>query len=148
MGTPQQYVGSNVMPNAASYLPPLKFPREELQNLEVIRDHIQEKSLKRLPNLPEDDAVTLDQYVRNLGATENTCRLVNVWAKVMHGVESTDQSACFFIDYCRRNKGLLAIRADDHTGGQYLRLPAGTNKLNIRAYLIAKLTTAKVHKPL
>lgn len=146
MVTPQQYVTSHATPSAVSYLPILQFPKEELQNLETIRDHIQEKSLKKLPNLSDDDAVTLDQYVRNLGATENTCRLVNVWARVMHGVESTEQPASFFIDYCRRNKGLLAIRADDHTGGQYLRLPAGTNEHNIRTYLVVKLTIAKVHK--
>ncbi|USP78611.1 Amine oxidase [Curvularia clavata] len=127
LGVVQYAVGGDRLVFENGHTP--TFPREELQNLEVIRDHIQEKSLKRLPNLPEDDAVTLDQYVRNLGATENTCRLVNVWAKVMHGVESTDQSACFFIDYCRRNKGLLAIRADDHTGGQYLRLPAGAQAI-------------------
>ncbi|PIG81971.1 hypothetical protein AARAC_002254 [Aspergillus arachidicola] len=40
----------------------------------------------------------------------------------MQGLESTEESAAHFIDYCRRNHGLLAARADDHTGGNYLRL--------------------------
>ena len=43
----------------------------------------------------------------------------------MHGLESTEESAAWFIDYCRRNRGLLAIRADDSTGGQYLRFQDG-----------------------
>lgn len=52
--------------------------------------------------------------------------MVNVWAQVMHGLESTEESAAWFIEYCRCNKGLLAIRADDFTGGQYLRFQDGT----------------------
>lgn len=102
-----------------------QFAPEELKNVESIRDHIQELSLRSGQPLSKDDSVSLDQYVRNLGASSNTCQLINIWAKVMHGVESTQESAAFFIDYCRRNKGLLAIRADDHTGGQHLRLHAG-----------------------
>lgn len=102
-----------------------KFGTEEKKNLEYVRDHIQAKSLKSELPLPEDDNITLDQYIRNLGALHNTCQMVNVWSRVMHGVESTEQSAAWFIDYCRRNKGLLSIRADDYTGGQYQRFHKG-----------------------
>jgi monoamine oxidase len=109
-----------------------QFEPEQLKNLEHVRDHIQSLSLRPEKLSREDDNMTLDQYVRQLGANNNTSQLVNVWSKVMHGVESTQQSAAFFIDYCRRNKGLLAIRADDHTGGQYLRLPDGKIQLNTR----------------
>ena len=74
----------------------------------------------------QDDSVSLDQYVRNLGALPKVASMVNLWARVMHGLESTEESAGWFIDYCRRNKGLLAIRADDSTGGQYMRFKDGT----------------------
>ena len=102
-----------------------QLPPDEKKDLERIRDHIQAASLK--PGLPsvEEDSVSLEQYVRNLGAKPRTIRMINLWAKVMHGVESSEESAGFFIDYCRRNKGLLAIRADDYTGGQYLRFQTG-----------------------
>lgn len=73
----------------------------------------------------QDDNVSLDQYVRNLGAAPKTIEMVNLWARVMHGLESTEESAAWFIDYCRRNQGLFAIRADDSTGGQHLRLQDG-----------------------
>ena len=69
--------------------------------------------------------MSLDQYVRNLGAGPKTVHMVNLWVRVMHGLESTQESAAWFIDYCRRNKGLLAIRADDHTGGNYMRITTG-----------------------
>ncbi|KAE8378160.1 hypothetical protein BDV26DRAFT_304571 [Aspergillus bertholletiae] len=102
---------------------------EEKKNLEYIRDHIQAESLK--PGLPsaEDDNVSLDQYVRNLGALPKVANMVNLWARVMHGLESTEESAAWFIDYCRRNKGLLAIRADDSTGGQYMRFKDGAQSI-------------------
>lgn len=98
---------------------------EEKENLEYIRDTIQTESLKPGPPLTEDDNITLDQYVRKLGALNKTVEMVNVWAKAMHGVESTQESAAFFIDYCRRNTGLLSVRSDDHTGGNYLRFLDG-----------------------
>jgi hypothetical protein len=129
MATPRQYVRFHPLVAAGLFNELLismeQFEPDQLKNLEHVRDHIQSLSLRSEKLSREDDNMTLDQYVRQLGANDNTSQLVNVWSKVMHGVESTRQSAAFFIDYCRRNKGLLAIRADDHTGGQYLRLPDG-----------------------
>lgn len=87
--------------------------------------------MKPGPALVKDDNVTLDQYVRNLGALPRTIEMVNLWARVMHGLESTEESAAWFIDYCRRNCGLLAIRADDSTGGQYLRFQDGIADLTV-----------------
>ncbi|KAI9373626.1 hypothetical protein BJX61DRAFT_552118 [Aspergillus egyptiacus] len=105
------------------------FDPEEKKSLEFIRDHIQAESMKPGPPKEEDDNVTLDQYVRNLGALPKTAQMVNTWARVMHGLESTEYSAAWFIDYCRRNKGLLAIRADDASGGQHLRFQGGSQSL-------------------
>ncbi|KAG9252528.1 flavin-containing amine oxidase [Emericellopsis atlantica] len=104
------------------------FAADDKKDLERIRDHIQKESLKREPPRPEDDNLTLDQYIRNLGAREKTIKMINVWAQVMHGVNSTEESAAFFIDYCRTNGGLFSIRADDKTGGQHQRLVKGTQQ--------------------
>ena len=102
-----------------------EFTAEEKNNLEFIRDHIQAESLKKEGPRLEDDNLSLDQYVRNLGAGPKTVHMVNLWARVMHGVESSEESAAWFIDYCRRNHGLLAVRADNHTGGNYMRITTG-----------------------
>ncbi|KAK2758400.1 flavin-containing amine [Colletotrichum kahawae] len=106
-----------------------EFTPEEKKNLEFIRDHIQSESLKRETPKKEDDSVSLAQYVRSLGALPKTIAMINLWAKVMHGVESTEESAAWFIDYCRRNRGLFSIRADDKTGGNYQRLHKGTQQI-------------------
>ncbi|RJE26146.1 Thi4 family [Aspergillus sclerotialis] len=105
------------------------FSPEEKKNLEHIRGHIQAESLKPGPPSVKDDNVSLDQYVRDLGALPKTIGMINLWAEVMHGLESTEESAAWFIDYCRRNRGLLAIRADDSTGGQYLRFQDGAQTI-------------------
>lgn len=94
----------------------------------MIRDHIQAESKKPEAPKSEDDQVSLDQYIRNLGATEKTIKMINIWVQVMHGIDSTQESAAFFIDYCRRNLGLFSIRADDRTGGNHQRLPAGKSR--------------------
>ncbi|KAL1874766.1 hypothetical protein VTK73DRAFT_185 [Phialemonium thermophilum] len=106
-----------------------EFPPEQKRDLERIRDHIQAESLKPNGFRPEDDQVSLDQYARNLGAHPQTLKMLNLWTRVMHGLESTEESAAWFIEYCRSNRGLLAIRADDHTGGNYMRLPSGTQSI-------------------
>lgn len=92
----------------------------------MVRDHIQAESMNPGPPKVADDNVSLDQYVRDLGALPKVVKMVNIWAEVMHGLEATEYSAAWFIDYCRRNKGLLAIRADDASGGQHLRFQNGT----------------------
>lgn len=99
---------------------------EERKDLERVRDHISAVSLKltELPQ-PEDDIVTVDEYVRNLGALPSTITMANLWTQVMHGVESTEESAAFFVDYCRRVGGFPVIRGDDETGGNYLRIVEG-----------------------
>ncbi|KAI1443562.1 hypothetical protein F5Y02DRAFT_409449 [Annulohypoxylon stygium] len=106
-----------------------EFSPEDKKNLEKIRDHIQAESLKPNGLREEDDSISLDQYVRNLGASPATLEMVNLWVRVMHGLESTEESAAWFIDYCRTNRGLLAIRADDASGGNYLRLSSGTQSV-------------------
>ncbi|KAI5458799.1 hypothetical protein BGZ63DRAFT_416356 [Mariannaea sp. PMI_226] len=105
------------------------FLAEEKADLERIHDHIQAASLTAGPPLVEDDKVSLDQYVRNLGALPKTVQMINLWVRVMHGVESTQESAAFLIDYCRRNLGLFSIRADDQTGGNYQRFQGGSQQI-------------------
>ncbi|OBT81971.1 hypothetical protein VE02_09320 [Pseudogymnoascus sp. 03VT05] len=145
----QRLEGTAVMQE--SHTDSLEFPfgvtpewsSKDKKNLEFIRDHIQNESLK--PGLPstQDDNVSLDQYIRNLGALPKTIKMVNLWSEVMHGLESTEESAAWFIDYCRRNKGLLAIRGDDSTGGQHMRLKDGAQSIAIE---LAKLVgTNNIH---
>lgn len=95
----------------------------------MVRDHIQAESLKKDGFRDEDDQISVDEYVRRLGANKKTRDMINVWVRVMHGLESTEESAAWFIEYCRTNHGLLAIRGDDRTGGNYMRIKCGTQTI-------------------
>lgn len=114
--------------------PHLQPSTEERQDLERLRDHIIDVSLQpaERSQMEKDDVLTLDEYVRNLDALPSTIAMANLWTQVMHGVESTEESAAFFIDYCRRVGGFPVIRADDETGGNYLRIVQGKQTLNLR----------------
>ncbi|KAB8215330.1 hypothetical protein BDV33DRAFT_195286 [Aspergillus novoparasiticus] len=105
------------------------FPPVKKRNLEMIRDHIKAESQKREAPKLKDDQVSLDTYVRKLDATEKTCKMVNLYVRAMHSLESTEELAAHLIHYWRRNHGLLAARADDHTGGNYLRLQGGNQDI-------------------
>ncbi|KAL4899312.1 hypothetical protein BDW74DRAFT_183845 [Aspergillus multicolor] len=101
--------------------------REQLEFLfGIVPDEL---FLKKKAPRPEHDQFLLSQYVRDLGATKTTAQMVNLWARAMHGVELSEESAAYFIDYCRSNHGLLAVRADDQIGGNYLRLQNGTTEI-------------------
>jgi len=106
-----------------------EFSTEEKRDLARVRDHIQARSLKAELPRTDDDLISLDRYIRNLSAGPKTIEMVNLWARVMHGLESTEESAAFFLDYCQKNGGLFSIRADDETGGQHLRLQAGAQAI-------------------
>lgn len=98
--------------------------------METVRDHIQAASLHQETLRIKDDELTLDEYVHNLGARPKKIQTVNLWTRVMHGVESTELSAAWLIDYCQRNGGLLAIRVDNHTGGNYVRITMGMSSMH------------------
>lgn len=73
--------------------------------------------------------MTLHEYVKDLGATRRTQETVNVWARVMLGVEANAISARCFIDYAARGGGLMQMRSDKKHGGQYLRFRKGSQSV-------------------
>ena len=51
--------------------------------------------------------------------------MVRVWSRVMVGIEATEMSAQFFIEYTGKGGGLKQLRSDQKHGGQYLRFRKG-----------------------
>ena len=69
--------------------------------------------------------MSVEQYVRSLGAMSKTAEMVNLWTKAMHGLESSQVSIAWCLDFLRRNGGLMSVRGDDKAGGCYQRLNDG-----------------------
>ena len=71
------------------------------------------------------DKYTLEEWVRKEGACETAIASVQVWTRAMLGVEPSEISALYFMDYCKSGGGLMQMRSDKKNGGQYLRLTQG-----------------------
>ena len=71
------------------------------------------------------DKYTLEEWARQQGASETGMASVRVWTRAMLGVEPSDLSALYFMDYCKSGGGLMQMRSDKKNGGQYFRLTHG-----------------------
>lgn len=71
------------------------------------------------------DKYTLEEWVRQQGAGETALASVRVWTRAMLGLEPSDMSALYFLDYCKSGGGLMQMRSDKKNGGQYFKLTQG-----------------------
>lgn len=72
------------------------------------------------------DQMSLEQFVISKGGSQKTVEMVRIWSRVMIGVEATELSAQYFIEYNGKGGGLKTLRSDGKGGGQYLRFRKGT----------------------
>lgn len=71
------------------------------------------------------DHLTFEQWLHEKGAAPTAIASATVWTRAMLGLEPSEMSALFFLDYCRRGGGLSTMRSDRKDGGQYLRFAKG-----------------------
>lgn len=72
------------------------------------------------------DSVTFEAYLKSRGAGEKAMWTATTWTRAMLGVNPSDISALFFLNYCKSGGGLLTMRSDRKGGGQHLRVRTGT----------------------
>ena len=71
------------------------------------------------------DNITLEQWVRQETLSETALASVRVWTRAMLGLEPSDMSALYFLDYCKSGGGLMQMRSDKSNGGQFLKVEGG-----------------------
>ena len=71
------------------------------------------------------DKYTLEEWVKQQDLGETALASVTVWTRAMLGLEPSDMSALYFMDYCKSGGGLTRMRSDKKDGGQYFRLVRG-----------------------
>ncbi|KAK5043604.1 hypothetical protein LTR84_011364 [Exophiala bonariae] len=76
------------------------------------------------------DKYTLEAWARKEGAGESALAAVRVWTRAMLGVEPSELSALYFMDYCKSGGGLIRMRSDKRDGGQHFRLTQGTQSIS------------------
>ncbi|CAL5871359.1 uncharacterized protein PFLUO_LOCUS5609 [Penicillium psychrofluorescens] len=77
------------------------------------------------------DHLTFEQWLHEKGAAPTAIASATVWTRAMLGLEPSEMSALFFLDYCRRGGGLSTMRSDRKDGGQYLRFAKGSQQLSL-----------------
>jgi monoamine oxidase len=71
------------------------------------------------------DQMTLEEWCKSEIKSETAVASVNLWTRAMLGLEASEVSALYFLDYCKSGGGLLQMRSDFKHGGQYLRFIRG-----------------------
>ena len=69
--------------------------------------------------------MTLEEFVRSVNYSEQAMNMVKISTRALLGLEPSDMSALYLLDYCKSGGGLMLMRSDGKNGGQYLRLVQG-----------------------
>ncbi|KAJ9628218.1 hypothetical protein H2204_009478 [Knufia peltigerae] len=84
------------------------------------------------------DKMTLEEWCKKEISSETALASVKLWTRAMLGLEPSEMSALYFLNYCKSGGGLLLMRSDFKNGGQHLRFVRGTQSMSIE---LAKLLT-------
>lgn len=77
------------------------------------------------------DALTLEQWLRNLGAGPKALLTARVWCRGTLGQDPNEVSALAFLEVARGGLGIINLRYDGKHGAQNLRLKEGTQAISI-----------------
>lgn len=77
------------------------------------------------------DKISFEEWVRSHGPfKEDALNALKVGTRAMLGVEPSEMSALYFLDYCKSGGGYMLMRSDTEHGGQYLRIAQGTQSIS------------------
>jgi len=81
--------------------------------------------------LREDlDNITLEEWIQSQNCCEDAVNALTIGTRAMLGVEPSEMSALYFLDYCKAGGGYMQMRSDRKDGGQYLRVAQGTQSFS------------------
>ncbi|CAK7202873.1 hypothetical protein SEUCBS139899_005600 [Sporothrix eucalyptigena] len=93
------------------------------------------------------DSLTFEEWIRSVGGGVTALASATVWTRAMLGMEPSEMSALFFLNYCKSGGGLLQMRSDRKDGGQYLRFERGTQSLSLGLLSLLKEGTVTLSSP-
>lgn len=76
------------------------------------------------------DDITFEHWLKDLGCGEHALNSLKVGTRAMLGIEPSEVSALYFLDYCKSGGGYMQMRSDLEHGGQYLRISKGTQSFS------------------
>lgn len=97
----------------------------------LFEEECQKLDIRNLTSANQNlDDMTLQQWVESNSQSKTALASASVWTRAMLGMEPSEVSAMFFLNYCKSGGGLLQMRKDTVDGGQYLRFVKGTQSLS------------------
>lgn len=94
------------------------------------------------------DKMTLEDWCKAETKSETALASVTLWTRAMLGLEPSEMSALYFLNYCKSGGGLLLMRSDFKHGGQYLRFIKGEQtKLGWLGKLLTDSARDTIHVP-
>ncbi|EXJ86510.1 hypothetical protein A1O3_03461 [Capronia epimyces CBS 606.96] len=110
-----------------------KYPSaEDTSSCVSIRDEVERLSTTQSSSIlsagrhrQQLDSMSFETYLRNAKVTEKAFATAQVWTHAMLGMDPSEISALYFIEYCAAGGGLMTMRSDQKDGGQYLRIRQG-----------------------
>lgn len=76
------------------------------------------------------DDITFEHWLKDLGCGEHALNSLKVGTRAMLGLEPSEVSALYFLDYCKSGGGYMQMRSDLKDGGQHLRIAKGTQSFS------------------
>ncbi|KAL2414782.1 Amine oxidase [flavin-containing] B [Exophiala dermatitidis] len=105
---------------------------QDTESCLAIRDEVDRLSTMQNPSMfaagphrQQLDNISFEAFLHKAKATEKAFATAQVWTHAMLGVDPSEVSALYFIEYCASGGGLMTVRADGKHGGQYLRIRQG-----------------------
>nr|POE96405.1 putative flavin-containing monoamine oxidase a [Quercus suber] len=75
------------------------------------------------------DLLTFHDWILAQGGSQHALNALTIGTRAMLGVEPSEISAAYFLDYAKSGGGYMQMRSDCKDGGQYLRIKQGTQSL-------------------
>ncbi|RVX69449.1 hypothetical protein B0A52_06512 [Exophiala mesophila] len=112
-----------------------KYPEsQDTESCIFIRDLVESAATSQQPSIfsagPHRrhlDSISFEKYLKDAKVTPKAFATAQVWTHAMLGVDPSEVSALYFLEYCAAGGGLMTMRSDAKGGGQYLRLDKGTS---------------------
>ncbi|EXJ62845.1 hypothetical protein A1O7_03286 [Cladophialophora yegresii CBS 114405] len=138
-----------------------KYPSDQdTESCISIRDLVENLSTTQSPSIFSPgphrdslDSISFETFLQRARVTDKALATAQVWTHAMLGVDPSEVSALYFIEYCAAGGGLMTMRSDSKGGGQYLRIREGTSsfaeglleKLNPRSIKLSS-PVAEIHQ--
>jgi monoamine oxidase len=135
------------------YGEPWPIDQAGVEDLANVREIIEAQAAKinmrdpaALPDAENWDKLDIRTFCDKYAKSEWTKKTLELWSRIMFGVEPESMSVLYFFDYMHSGGSLAALRSDRSDGSQALRIKQGTQ--SISKGLAARLGSAvKLNSP-